>query len=74
METLDVRPLPHSERLTAILPRWHGLPKGEAFRLVVDHNPMPLQLLLRGESPGEFSWEYETEGPEAYRCLEGDAR
>jgi hypothetical protein len=34
--------------------------------LVIEHNPLPLQFLLQGESPGEFKWEYEKEGPEEW--------
>lgn len=68
-QTLDVRPLPHGERLTAILTRWHGLPPGHTLRLVVDHNPVPLQFLLRGQSPGDLRWEYEKEGPEEWIVL-----
>ena len=66
VETLDVRPLPHSNRLSAILGRWQGLPLGQAMRLVVEHNPVPLEYLFKGESPGEFRWEYEKEGPEEW--------
>lgn len=65
-QTLDIRPLPHSDRLAAILERWRSLPVGESFRLKVEHNPVPLKFLFRGESPGEFDWQCEKEGPDEW--------
>lgn len=54
----------HAERLPAILGSWHGLQPGQVLRITVDHNPMPLQYLFQAESPGQFRWEYEKQGPE----------
>ncbi len=66
IETLDLRSLSHADRLPTILGKWQSLPVGQTFRLVVEHDPMPLQFLLRGESPGEFDWRYDEKGPEKW--------
>src|SRR4030065_2492534 len=63
---IDVRPLPHSDRLPVILGKWQSSVPGDVIRLIVDHNPAPLQDLFRAESPGQFNWEYEKEGPDAW--------
>ena len=63
---IDVRPLPHSDRLPVILGKWQSSVPGDVIRLIVDHNPAPLQYLFRAESPGQFNWEYEKEGPDAW--------
>jgi len=39
---LDVRPLPTAQRHTQIFQRFAGLPPGEAFILINDHDPKPL--------------------------------
>lgn len=65
-EILDVRPLSPAERLSTILGKWQRLPPGQTLRLVVEHDPMPLQFLLRGEAPGEFEWRYEKKGPDEW--------
>lgn len=66
IETMDVRSIAHSDRLPILFKRLHELPVGQSFRLVVDHSPMPLHFMLKGESPGEFDLQNEKNGPDEW--------
>jgi uncharacterized protein (DUF2249 family) len=65
--TLDVRPLPPSERHARIFAAFQGLDPGEAMLLVNDHDPRPLYYQFQAEMPGAFAWEYVERGPEVWR-------
>ncbi len=66
IETMDARPIPHSDRLPILMKRLHNLPLGQSFRLVVDHSPVPLHFMLKGQSPGEFDLVNEKDGPDEW--------
>ncbi len=61
--SLDMRALPHEQRLAGVLEAWNGLQSGETLRLVNDHDPSPLQYLLRSQFSGQFQWQVEAQGP-----------
>ncbi|MEJ2635155.1 MAG: iron-sulfur cluster repair di-iron protein [Calditrichia bacterium] len=70
METtdiLDVRLLKSGEKHTEIFDRFSQMAQGEKFILVNDHDPKPLFYKFSKERPGEFSWNYLEEGPEAWK-------
>lgn len=70
---LDIRPLPPAQRHPLIFDRFEALASGESFILINDHNPKPLYYQFQAERPGEFTWEYLEEGPEAWRVRVGRA-
>ncbi len=68
---LDVRAEAPARRHDLIFQACDALPVDEAFVLVNDHDPKPLYYQLAAEHPGEFSWDYLEEGPEAWRVRIG---
>jgi len=64
---LDVRVIPCRQKHALILARWAGLPIGEHFVLINDHDPVPLYYQFASLFPGAFTWEYEVPGPDEYR-------
>jgi uncharacterized protein (DUF2249 family) len=44
---------------------------GQGFVLVNDHDPKPLYYQFQAERTGEFTWEYQEEGPETWRVRIG---
>jgi uncharacterized protein (DUF2249 family) len=64
--TLDVREVIPSERHTTIFARFGALKPGDTLRLVNDHDPKPLHYQMIAEHSGEFTWEPEEQGPEAW--------
>lgn len=66
IEKFDVRSIAHSDRLPILMKRLHYLPLGQSFRLVVDHSPVPLHFMLKGQSPGEFDLVNEKDGPDEW--------
>jgi uncharacterized protein (DUF2249 family) len=45
------------------------LGSGDAFTLVNDHDPKPLYYQFQAERNGQFTWEYQEEGPEVWQVL-----
>lgn len=64
---LDVRDVPPRERHPRIFRALDGLGHGETLLVINDHDPTPLYYQLQAERPEQFSWEYQEEGPEAWR-------
>lgn len=64
---LDIRTIPPANRHPLIFDQFDGLPAGQGFILVNDHNPKPLFYQFQAERSDEFSWEYLQEGPETWR-------
>ena len=64
---LDVRPLLPAERHRQIFAAVAALLPGEGFVLTNDHDPKPLRYQLDAEEPGQITWEYLAEGPDAWR-------
>ncbi len=65
--TIDVREVPHSERHPLIFKTFNELQPGQAFVLVVDHDPKPVLFELDFVQKGKFSWSYLEQGPEVWR-------
>lgn len=71
MQTIDIREMAPRERHPLIFATFEGLPAGESFLLVNDHDPKPLYYQFRFEHTGQFSWDYEEQGPEVWRVRIG---
>ncbi|XRQ12098.1 DUF2249 domain-containing protein [Actinomadura welshii] len=68
---LDVRTLVPAQRHRQIFAAFGELGPGEAFVLVNDHDPKPLYYQFAAEHPGDFTWDYQEEGPEVWRVRIG---
>jgi uncharacterized protein (DUF2249 family) len=64
---IDVRQILPRMRHSLIFTTFAQLQPGEAFRLVNDHDPVPLLYQFNVRHPGEFGWDYEEEGPDVWR-------
>ncbi len=64
---IDVRTIPPARRHGLIFETFDSLAPGEAFEIVVDHDPKPLYYQFAAERSGTFSWEYLADGPELWR-------
>ena len=65
--TLDVRDIEHAQRHPLIFKTYNGLKSGQAFILIVDHDPKPVLFELDFVQKGKFKWIYLEEGPEVWR-------
>ena len=65
--TIDVRVIPHQDRHPLIFHTYEGLKPGEAFVLMVDHDPKPLYFELDFVHKGKFTWDYLEQGPRQWR-------
>ncbi len=70
-KVLDVRRLAPPQRHPLIFATFQALGPGEGFELVNDHDPKPLYYQFAAELPGQFTWEYLEQGPEAWRVRIG---
>jgi len=70
-QTIDVRTIPPPQRHGLIFQTFGALAPGEAFLLVNDHDPKPLYYQFKFEREGEFSWEYQEQGPRVWQVLIG---
>lgn len=66
-DVVDVRSLIPMQRHAKIFQLVDELQPGKRFILVNDHDPKPLYYQLEAEYPGQFSWTYLEQGPEAWR-------
>lgn len=64
INTVNVKGLQHEQRQQLIFSNLESAKSGEAIRLVVDKNPLPLVYALRAGS--EFKVTYEKEGPDEW--------
>jgi uncharacterized protein (DUF2249 family) len=62
----DAREIPCSIKHGQILSRAQALALEDFFVLINGHNPVPLKYQLNAEHPGQFSWDYLQEGPDAF--------
>jgi uncharacterized protein (DUF2249 family) len=69
--TIDVRQIPPPQRHPAIFQTFDNLAVGQSFILVNDHDPKPLYYQFLHEREGQFSWDYQEEGPETWRVQIG---
>lgn len=65
--TVDVRQVPHSERHPLVFKTFDELQPGQAFVLLVDHDPKPVLFELDFVQKGKFSWSYLEQGPQVWR-------
>jgi len=65
--TLDVRNIEHAQRHPLIFRTYNALQPGQAFVLVVDHDPKPVLFELDFVQKGKFEYSYLEQGPEVWR-------
>jgi len=65
--TIDVRPIPHAQRHPLIFKTFDELKPGQAFVLLVDHDPKPVLYELDFVQKGKFAWNYLEQGPQVWR-------
>lgn len=70
-QVLDVRSEPPARRHELIFETYGKLGAGEGFVLVNDHDPKPLRYQFEAEHAGEFSWDYQEEGPATWKVRIG---
>lgn len=70
-QVLDVRSEPPARRHELIFETYGRLGAGEGFVLVNDHDPKPLRYQFEAEHAGEFSWDYQEEGPATWKVRIG---
>lgn len=63
-KTIDLKGLDHGRREELIFPNVESLAPGEALRLVVEFNPVPLVFMLKAREGFEVA--YEKEGPDEW--------
>ncbi len=69
--TIDVRTLAPNMRHATLLAAFKALAPQESLVIVNDHDPQPLRLQFQDLAPGQFSWVYESRGPELWRvCVQ----
>src|SRR5579862_2650635 len=66
-KVMDVRPIPCSVKHGLIIRTWLGLPVGDHFVLLNDHDPVPLYYQFAAQWPGAFTWQHLVKGPEEFR-------
>nr|WP_314260876.1 DUF2249 domain-containing protein [uncultured Devosia sp.] len=64
---IDVRQIAPRLRHPMIFNTFENLNAGEAFLIVNDHDPKPLQYQFAAEYPGAFDWVYEQQGPDVWQ-------
>jgi uncharacterized protein (DUF2249 family) len=68
--TLDIRDVPEGERAAAMADLCGELGPGESLRLIADHDPVDLRVVVTGpDSDDQFGWAYLEEGPDTW-CVE----
>ncbi|MGH9468253.1 MAG: DUF2249 domain-containing protein [Terriglobales bacterium] len=63
VSTIDVREVPHQGRHQLIYKTFENLQPGQAFILVVDHDPKPVLFELDFMHKGTFAYAYLEQGP-----------
>jgi len=66
-KVMDVRPIPCSIKHGLIIRTWLGLPVGDHFILLNDHDPVPLYYQFAAQWPEAFTWEHLVKGPAEFR-------
>ncbi|PXW93364.1 uncharacterized protein (DUF2249 family) [Sphaerotilus hippei] len=64
---LDVRQIPAPLRHATLFDLFLGLPAGDGFELLNDHEPVPLQQQFQARWPGQFDWTVLEAGPAQWR-------
>lgn len=60
---LDLRKIGMMARPAKIFNTWNALEKGASLIITNDHDPKPLQFMLKAKSKDPFNWRYIKEGP-----------
>ena len=63
---LDLRQLGMAERHSKIFNTWDGLGEGDSLIIINDHDPSPLQYMLKAQTKDAFEWKYKEQGPEKW--------
>jgi uncharacterized protein (DUF2249 family) len=66
-EELDLREIPRPQRHPLIFAKFDALAVGGSFRLLNDHDPVPLNRQFDNVRPGQALWEYIVRGPSLFR-------
>ena len=69
--TVDARGIPHPQRMPLLFAAFRRLEPEQAFRLVNDHDPVPLRVRLSTFFPGQVAWEYVEAGPAVWQVRIG---
>ncbi len=64
--SLDLRTLDIAQRHEKLFGILNSLKEGDELVITNDHDPKPLQYVLKSEFNGTFGWEYKKEGPEEW--------
>jgi len=67
LPVIDVGSLPPGSCRSRIVATFEGLLPGEAFDIVVPHDPAPLRQRFAVERPGQSRWTYLERGPVTWR-------
>ncbi|HUX85766.1 MAG TPA: DUF2249 domain-containing protein [Chloroflexota bacterium] len=68
---MDVREVPPPQRHVLIFQTFEALTPGGTFLLINDHDPKPLYYQFKFERDGQFTWDYEEEGPRVWQVRIG---
>ncbi len=68
---IEVTKLAPTQRHDVIIQAYLDLKPGEAYEIVVDHDPKPLYYQFQFEHEGRFTWEYLENGPTTWRVRIG---
>lgn len=66
-EEIDIRSVPRPQRHPLIFAKFDLLPVGGSFRLLNDHDPVPLSQQFESLRHGQAAWEYLERGPNIFR-------
>ena len=71
IQTIDVRTIVPRQRHPLIFETFERLGPGEAFLLVIDHDPKPLYYQFQAELGQPFQWDYLERGPALWKVRIG---
>ncbi|MEO6924608.1 MAG: DUF2249 domain-containing protein, partial [Bryocella sp.] len=66
-DEIDLRNVPRPLRHPMIFAKFDSLAPGQSFRLLNDHDPIPLNRQFDTNRPGQAVWEYTERGPDIFR-------
>ena len=66
-DEIDIRAVPRPQRHPLIFAKFDSLAVGSSFRLLNDHDPVPLSQQFESLRHGQAAWEYLERGPNIFR-------
>lgn len=66
-DEIDIRAVPRPQRHPLIFAKFDSLAIGSSFRLLNDHDPVPLSQQFESLRHGQAAWEYLERGPSIFR-------